>query len=202
MVHVYFLWANTLADPGFGQGGPRNFFPNVCRRSEAELGERSEPILARVGPQVLAFLVGLSLHLNHLIQSRVGISYRLFGTLPIGLLLSNWTQDSLIHLLWHLMTNFEICQLLATPGPFEYFWQNHRSSDNQSFLDEGATRLWQGLGVLGGQVPRLYGGTSFGGCNTLRGVRQGIENESSVFWHICDTLEGTRHWLIWSRISL
>ena len=24
-----------------------------------------------------------------------------------------------------------------------------------------------GGGVLGGQVPRLYGGTIFGGCNTL-----------------------------------
>ena len=35
------------------------------------------------------FLGGLSLHLNHLIQSRMEISYRLFGTLPIGLLLSN-----------------------------------------------------------------------------------------------------------------
>ena len=37
----------------------------------------------------MKFLGGLSLHLNHLIQSRMEISYRLFGTLPIGLLLSN-----------------------------------------------------------------------------------------------------------------
>ena len=36
-----------------------------------------------------AFLGGLSLHLNHLIQSRMEISYRLFGPLLIGLLLSN-----------------------------------------------------------------------------------------------------------------
>ena len=36
-------------------------------------------------------------------------------------------------------------------------------------------------GVLGGQVPRLYGGTIFWGCDTLRGVWQGIENESFVF---------------------
>ena len=35
------------------------------------------------------FLGGLSLHLNQLIQSRIEISYWLFGTLPIGLLLSN-----------------------------------------------------------------------------------------------------------------
>ena len=37
----------------------------------------------------LLLLGGLSLHLNHLIQSCMEISYRLFGTLPIGLLLSN-----------------------------------------------------------------------------------------------------------------
>ena len=37
----------------------------------------------------LSFLGGLSLHLNHLIQSGMEISYWLFGTLPIRLLLSN-----------------------------------------------------------------------------------------------------------------
>ena len=45
--------------------------------------------------------------------------------------------------------------------------QKKMPSENQFFLDEGATRLRQGLGVLGGQVPRLYGGTIFGGCDTL-----------------------------------
>ena len=39
--------------------------------------------------KVAAFLGGLSLHLNHLIESCMVISYRLFGALPIGLLLSN-----------------------------------------------------------------------------------------------------------------
>ena len=58
---------------------------------------------------------------------------------------------------------------LVTPGPFKYFGQNPMSSENQSFLDEGVTRLRQGLRVLGGQVPRLYGGTIFGGGNTLGG---------------------------------
>ena len=61
------------------------------------------------------------------------------------------------------MTNFEICQLLATPGLFEYLGQKPWGSENQSFLDEGATRLRRGFGVLGGQVPRLYGGTIFWG---------------------------------------
>ena len=131
----------------------------------------------------LQFLGGLSLHLNHLIQSRAEISYWLFGTLPIGLLLSNFSQDSLRHLLWHLMTNFEICQLLATPGLFEYLGQKPRCSENQFFLDEGVTRLQQGLGggVLGGQVPRLYGGTIFGHVRHTWGIQQGIEHKSSVF---------------------
>ena len=39
------------------------------------------------------------------------------------------------------MTNFQICQFLATPGPFEYFGQNPMSSENQFLLDEGVTRL-------------------------------------------------------------
>ena len=37
----------------------------------------------------VSFLGGLNLHFNHLIQSQVGISYWLFGPLPIGLPLSN-----------------------------------------------------------------------------------------------------------------
>ena len=81
------------------------------------------------------------------------------------------------------MTNFEICQLLATPGPFEYLGQNPRCLENQFFLDEGVTRLgraWGG-GVLGRQIPRLYGGTIFGGMGHTWGVWQGIEHESFVF---------------------
>ena len=55
----------------------------------------------------LYFLGGLSLHLNHLIQSRMEISYRLFGTLPIGLLLSNLDSR----------------QLKTSPmTPYDQFW--------------------------------------------------------------------------------
>ena len=67
------------------------------------------------------------------------------------------------------MTNFEICQFLATPGPFEYFGQNSVSSENQFFLSEGVTMLQQGLGVLGGQVTKMYSGTMFGGRTHLGG---------------------------------
>ena len=41
--------------------------------------------------------------------------------------------------------------------------QKKMPSENQFFLDEGATGLQSVLGFVGGQVPRLYGGTIFGG---------------------------------------
>ena len=37
------------------------------------------------------------------------------------------------------------------------------------FLDEGAMGHQSVLGVVGGQIPMLYGGTIFGGRDTLRG---------------------------------
>ena len=36
---IVFTGAVSLADPGFGQGGPQKFFPIFCRCSEAESGE-------------------------------------------------------------------------------------------------------------------------------------------------------------------
>ena len=48
--------------------------------------------------------------------------------------------------------------------------QKKMPSENQFFLDEGAMGHQSVMGFVGGQVPRLYGGTIFGGgCNTLRG---------------------------------
>ena len=52
--------------------------------------------------------------------------------------------------------------------------QKKMPSENQFFLDEGVTRLRRGLWVLGGQVPRLYGGTIFGGVRHTWGVQWGI----------------------------
>ena len=49
------------------------------------------------------------------------------------------------------------------------------------FLMKDQQDFDEAWGVLGGQVPRLYGGTIFGGYDTLRGVWQGIENEGSGF---------------------
>ena len=52
--------------------------------------------------------------------------------------------------------------------------QKKMPSENRFFLDEGVTRLQQGMGVLGRQVPRLYGGTIFGGVRHTTGVWRGI----------------------------
>ena len=52
--------------------------------------------------------------------------------------------------------------------------QKKMPSENRFFLDEGAMRLRRGLGVLGGQVPRLYGGTIFEGVQHTWGIQRGI----------------------------
>ena len=44
---------------------------------------------------VLWFLGGLSLHLNHLIAERMSAHYWQFGTLPIGIFLSNLVSGQL-----------------------------------------------------------------------------------------------------------
>ena len=85
------------------------------------------------------FLGGLSLHLNHIrIASHMGICYRQFGTLPIGIFLSNLDSKQLDTSLVTSYGHFCHMSILATPGPFEYFCQHMGPSENQSFLNEGA----------------------------------------------------------------
>ena len=52
----------------------------------------------------------------------------------------------------------------------------------------------QGFGVLGGQVPRLYGGTIFGGCDTLRGSN-GASKIKVPFFDTFETLQQLRGYL-------
>ena len=59
-------------------------------------------------------------------------------------------------------------------------------SENQFFLDEGAMGHQSVLGVVGGQIPRLYGGTILGGCDTLRGSG-GAWNAKCPFFHTFTT---------------
>ena len=85
------------------------------------------------------------------------------------------------------MVKFEICHFLATPGPFKYLCQNIGPSENHFFLDEGAATLSRGLGVLGGQMAGLYGGTIFGRVRDTWGLWQGFESEGSAFRWFFDT---------------
>ena len=91
---------------------------------------------------------------------------------------------------------------MATPGPFEYFGQNWVSSENQSFLDEGATGLQCDLGVLGSQITRLYDGTILGGGGAMHlrgscGPLKKMKLKNWIFWDICDSLKGIWHLLIY-----
>ena len=93
----------------------------------------------------------------------------------------NWDHDPLfdINKIW------PTCQFLATPGPFEYFGQKQGSSESQCLLDEGATGCQSVLGVLGGQIPRLYGGTIFGGVRHPGGIWWGFESKGSASENLC-----------------
>ena len=110
------------------------------------------------------FLGGLSLHLNHLIAERVSAPYRQFGTLPIGIFLSNLDSGQLET---SLMTSYCHFWNLSTFGDSRavwVFWPKlgvFRKSKFSRWRSDGASmRLG---GVLGSQITRLYDGTIFGG---------------------------------------
>ena len=109
------------------------------------------------------------------------------GHFPLEFFSQIWAQDSLWHALGPFLVKFKICHFLATPGPFEYLCQNIGPSENHFFLNEGVATLSQGLGVLGGQMAGLYGGTIFGGVWNTWGLWRGFESEGSVFWWFFDT---------------
>ena len=59
--------------------------------------------------------------------------------------------------------------------------QNKMPSENQFFLDEGVMGHLSVLGFVGGQVPRLYGGTIFGGGSTHLGGPAGHRTQNVRF---------------------
>ena len=76
------------------------------------------------GGNTCTYLVGLSLHLNHLIESRMTNYDWPFGTLPFGLFGSNLDTRHLKAYPRTYSSHFEICQFLMIPEPFEYFSEN------------------------------------------------------------------------------
>ena len=95
------------------------------------------------------------------------------------------------------MVTFVICQLLATPGLFEYFCQNMGPSENQSFLDEGAISGQQGLGVLGEQITGLHDGIIFRWFKfTLKPPYSGVSEHSLL------AIWDTSHWNFFVKFGL
>ena len=76
----------------------------------------------RVAP--IGFLGGLSLHLNHLIASRVANYNWPFGTLPFGLFGSNFDTRDLETYPRTYSGHFWNMSIFDIPGPFEYFSEN------------------------------------------------------------------------------
>ena len=74
--------------------------------------------------QYYSFLGGLSLHLNHLIASRMTNYDWPFGTLPFELFGSNLDTRDLETYPRTYSGHFFICHFLTIPGPFEYFSEN------------------------------------------------------------------------------
>ena len=115
------------------------------------------------------FLGGLSLHLNHLIAWQLRISYRQFGTLPFGILLSNLVSRQLMTCprtpfgpFWHMSifgNSRAVWVLLSKYRPF-------RKSIFSRWRSDGPLKC---CGLLGGQMAGLYGGTIFRGGLTHSG---------------------------------
>ena len=113
--------------------------------------------------QYSSFLGGLSLHLNHLIAERMSAPYWQFGTLPIGIFLSNLVSGQLET---SLMTSYCHFWNLSTFGDSRAVWVSwpklgvFRKSKFSRWRSNGASMR---LGDLGSQITRLYDGTIFGG---------------------------------------
>ena len=69
------------------------------------------------------------------------------------------------------------------------------SSENQSFLDEGAMGLQCDLGVLCSQITRLYDGTIFGGCDALKGVLWAVKKNETEKLHFLAHLRWLKGYL-------
>ena len=147
------------------------------------------------------FLGGLSLHLNHLIASRVGICYRQFGTLPIGIFLSNLDSRQLDT---SLMTSYGHFCHMSTFGDSRAIWVLLPKYGALRKLKFSWWRSdWWSMrpgGFRWADNWATWWYHFFWGCNTLKGWR-GPSQKKGIFQDICDGLKGTWNWPIWPRIS-
>ena len=147
------------------------------------------------------FLGGLSLHLNHLIASRMGICYRQFGTLPIVIFLSNLDSRQLET---SLMTSYGHFWHVSTFGDSRAVWvllpkygALRKSKFSWWRSDQWSTRLGDFRWADNWATWRYH---FFGGATHLRGAG-GRRKKRGIFQDICDGLKGTQNWPIWPRIS-
>ena len=100
---------------------------------------------------------------------------------------------------WQLLTYVNFWKLQGHSSIFGKIGCLHKINFFSMKEWQGSDKAWR---VLGGQVPRLYGSTILGGRGvTHLGGSAGHWKERFCFWHICDSLKGTWHSLISSRIS-
>ena len=112
-------------------------------------------------------LGGLSLHLNHLIGSRMTNYDWPLGTLPLGLFGSNLDTRDLETYPRTYSGHFWHMSLFDDSSAVWVFLRKWVVSENQSFLDEGTIVTHLIDLVLGGQVPRLsHGPIWLAGQNT------------------------------------
>ena len=107
---------------------------------------------------IQSFLGGLSLHLNHLIESRVTNYDWPFGTLPFGLFWSNLDTRDLETYPRTYSGHFWNMSIFDNSRAVWVLFRKWVVSENQSFLDEGAIVTPLISLDLGGEVPRLNHG--------------------------------------------
>ena len=94
------------------------------------------------------FLGGLSLHLNHLMASHTGISFQQFGTLPIGIFLSNLDSRHLMTSPRILLGQFWHMSIFGDSRAIWVICQKKMPSENQFFCQwrsDGASKCLGGL---------------------------------------------------------
>ena len=96
------------------------------------------PIFLRILPIYGMFLGGLSLHLNHLIGSRMTNYDWPFGTLPFGLFGSNLDTRDLETYPRTYSGHFWNMSIFDDSRAVWVLFRKWVVSENQSFLDEGA----------------------------------------------------------------
>ena len=115
------------------------------------------------------------------------ISYGSFGTLPIGILFSNLGSGQLMTCPRTLFGQIWNMSLFGNSRAVRVFMPKYRGLRKSIFSQWRSGDSFSRLGVLGGQMAGLYGGTIFGAVRDTWGLWQGFESEGSAFRWFFDT---------------